>query len=575
MPRNGQTSADRFPPLNRLLLACLLAFAAGSPAARAQAAEAVPDAGAVLKDIPPAPPLPATAPPPAMAAPALPPVTMSAGDLSNTVLVKGFRIEGATVFPAETLEAVLQPLVGKPATLPELIRGAHAITAFYSRNGVVGQAFLPEQTVDGGIVLVRVVESRFAGAVIERPEPVRLADTTVQRMVESAQPLGQVVRVERLERGLLLLNDLAGISANGTLLRGGEPGSTVERVTLRPTAPLSGVVELDNAGPRAVGEGRANVLLNWNNPEGRGGQLSLRALAMYNGDDLNRYLRLAYAIPVGYGGLKITPSVARLDYKLGKPFQALDSRGDSTSWGVDARYSLLRGRTANLYALARFERKSLYSEAAGATLGDKKLDTVAFGLRGDYLDPASKAYSAATLQLLSGNARYASARFGQDGGYGRFNLDLQHLRPLDERWSWLLALSWQHAFDNLDTAEEISLGGANAVRAYPASEAPGDEGAVLSNELRFRLNDTVALKLFHDYGWLRVNHRALPGQFGPNDLHLQGVGLGAALRLPADFSFSAHVAWRIGDNPLAAADGSDSDGRRRDPRLWVSLNRSF
>ncbi|QNM98587.1 hypothetical protein [Chitinimonas koreensis] len=94
MPRNGQTSADRFPPLNRLLLACLLAFAAGSPAARAQAAEAVPDAGAVLKDIPPAPPLPATAPPPAMAAPALPPVTMSAGDLSNTVLVKGFRIEG-------------------------------------------------------------------------------------------------------------------------------------------------------------------------------------------------------------------------------------------------------------------------------------------------------------------------------------------------------------------------------------------------------------------------------------------------------------------------------------------------
>ena len=63
--------------------------------------------------------------------------------------------------------------------------------------------------------------------------------------------------------------------------------------------------------------------------------------------------------------------------------------------------------------------------------------------------------------------------------------------------------------------------------------------------------------------------------FGPNTYTLKGYGVGASLSHGERGSLRVVVARKAGSNPNPTADGSDSDGQKRDARVWIFGNIQF
>ena len=81
----------------------------------------------------------------------------------------------------------------------------------------------------------------------------------------------------------------------------------------------------------------------------------------------------------------------------------------------------------------------------------------------------------------------ASSR--RNGTYGKLQFSVAHLQQLAGPISLYGALRGQVASKNLDSSEQMALGGAYAVRAYPEGEAYGDQGYVANLEARLLLPD--------------------------------------------------------------------------------------
>ena len=98
---------------------------------------------------------------------------------------------------------------------------------------------------------------------------------------------------------------------------------------------------------------------------------------------------------------------------------------------------------------------------------------------------------------------------------------------------------------NLDTYNRISLGGVNGLRAYTTLDGVGDQGGLVSLEIRqqFLINHYVGA--FYDVGVVQQNQNAVANQY--NDYYtLQDLGLSFGGTFPK-FSYTASVAKAIGD----------------------------
>ncbi len=105
---------------------------------------------------------------------------------------------------------------------------------------------------------------------------------------------------------------------------------------------------------------RAALNANVNNLLGRGDVLALSA--QQNDQAGSALYRIGYTVPVGAQGTRLGLSLARLDYALGKQFQALGASGRADIAGIGVFQPLLRGRGTSLYGFVSAEQKKLVDE---------------------------------------------------------------------------------------------------------------------------------------------------------------------------------------------------------------------
>ncbi len=96
----------------------------------------------------------------------------------------------------------------------------------------------------------RVLEGRYGR--IELHNTSRTLDRVLLRPL-SALERDTAVQGSELERALLLLSDIPGLQAKGTLLPGQAQGTTDLRVEARPGPLVGGRLEADNYGGRYMG----------------------------------------------------------------------------------------------------------------------------------------------------------------------------------------------------------------------------------------------------------------------------------------------------------------------------------
>ena len=537
--------------------ACLLHCAA--------LAQVQPDAGRVQEQlrtpppaVPPAAPGIRIEPPRAKPAPDAPPF-----------FVAGFRVTGATLFSQAELLSILGE-AGQPLTLSEIQARADRLTARYKDRGyVVARALVPAQDVRDGIVEISVIEGRYGRIDIRNAS--ELSEARIRAVLGAAVREEALVHGPSLERGVLLLSDLAGIQPRATLQPGESAGLTDLVLEVAAGRALEADAAVDNFGSRFLGRNRLLAGITWNSPLDIGDRASARIAT--SGEKLLS-LRLAYEAPLGGSGLRAGPYVSRTTYELGADFAALQASGTALSAGLAASYPLVRSSALNLRALAGFEARALEDRiGATSTVNDKRATVLQFGLSGEARDDFL-AGGLTTFQLLgtAGELRIptpdlaatdaAGAR--TQGSYGKLVAGLSRVQGLSEDWRLSLAYSAQRAGKNLDSSEKMSVGGTAGVRAYPTGEAAGDDVQLLQAELRYSgwalLGGQLSPYVFADAARSRLNHT--PFSAAANLRRLRGWGLGAEWSMPGKAFVRAWAARKLGNEPATAE--TDRSGR-----LWL------
>ncbi len=507
--------------------------------------------------------------------------------------VKAFRFSGALDLVSEAeLQALLRDAIGQELDFTGLQQLADKVTEYLRRKGyLLARAYLPRQDVTAGIIEIALLKGRLEGAAGEpdgwqitlskdaRIDPARLA-----AIAETAAPSGSAVRQADLERALLLMNDLPGISVRSRLEPGSQSGTTRIAVNADEGPLVTGNVWADNYGNRSSGTEQINALLNLNDPGGRGDHASLSATA----SEGILLARLGYSMPLGSRGLRASVGYTDMRYETieGAGVAAgLEGRSRIVQGGL--AYPFIRSRSLNLHGSLGASHKALTDDSSAGTLRDKRIDSYTLGLNGDSLDTlGGGGLNAWNLGLTSGDldlsrvpgdAASDAASLRTQGNYTKANLDLSRLQRLTGNWTLLGRLSGQWAGQNLDSSEQFILGGPAGVRAYPVGEAQGDAGWLASVELRHDLPNTpwgaLQLSAFVDTGGIQLHET--PGSVtiatatGKNRYQISGAGLG--LSLGKTGSHSVRVAWAhaLGNNPGRTTTGSNADGRHDNNQLWL------
>lgn len=540
-------------------------------------AEIQPDAGRLLRDIEQriTPELPKRgeeiAPPP------VPPTPEADGP---TVTVSAFRFAGNTLLSAEQLAEIVKPFLGRPLRLTDLRAAAQAVADRYRQDGWLIRAYLPRQEIIDGVVTIQIVEAKFGGVLLQG-NLTRAPATRIVQTVERAQPVGAPVHLGRIERSVLLINDLPGAQARAALQTGRREGETDLVLEVADAPRLDARLIADNAGTRSTGDERVVGLVSLHSPAGLGDQAVITAMASSG----SSYGRLDYSLPFGYDGLRAGVAISALNYELGKNFASLNAGGTAGTSGISLSYPLRRSRFTNIYLSGRYDHKTFTNDSLGATVSDYSASVATFEVAANHYDRIAgggvttvvAALTRGRLDLGGSPNQAADAATTQtEGSYFKQELSVSRLQAMRPTSAVYLSLSAQSANQNLDSSEHFSIGGPRRVRAYPTNEGSGDEGRVLTLEWREQLRSNLRLDIFYDHGWTRLNaDNNFPGAPALNSYQLKGVGLAVNWKPASALDVSATWAHRLGNNPNRAADGKDQDGSLMKERIWLSASYRF
>jgi hemolysin activation/secretion protein len=491
--------------------------------------------------------------------------------------VEQFRITGATAFPVSELLPLLREYEGREVGLADLEEAASRITRFYRERGyLVARAYVPAQEIKDGVVEVAMLEGRFGALQLNNTS--RLSDSLARDTLRQASS-GAVIRQAPLERELLLLGELAGVSSSATLRPGAQVGTSDLVVDIAPTRMFTGSLEADNYGNRYTGALRLGGSVAAANLAGRGDLLSVRGLITEQTDLW--YGRAAYQVPVSGDGLKLGAAFSRTYYTLGQGFRALDANGNANIYTLFGAYPAIRSTRGNLDGQISFDYLDLDDQYRLTSFSNPRwIRSVSLGLNGNARDDilgggvnaASVAYVNGYLQFRD-EAAYLidQATTRSAGGFDKLVYSALRLQRVTDTLQLYLAVQGQFAGKNLDPSQKFVLGGPNGVRAYPQGEGVGDDGFLGTAELRYALPAWGWLTrpqvfAFFDGGTIRINQD--PFRAGLNRVSQYGAGVGANLLFVGGFSLRGSVAWRIGAEPVPGVSNASAQG-------WIQLVKFF
>jgi len=549
---------------------------------------AQPDAGTLLQEQrQPATSLPDRLPSEDKRDIAAPPLT----DTGVRVLVKAFRFTGR--FEGMAAEAELQEIVkggiGRELGFAELQQLAGQVTSYLreKKGFLLARAYLPKQDVTEGIVEIAVIAGRIDGKVrIDLKDPHRIDPSLLQGMADRAVPGDSPARMERIERAVLLMNDLPGLNAQASLEPGGAPGTTRLVINAAEGRLLHGVLSGDNYGDRYTGSWRGTGQAALNDPLGWGDQLNLT----FTGAANLLQGRAGYAVPLGTSGLTGNLSYTYLSYKLGEELKSLDAKGRADTFAAGFSYPLLRSRRASVWTGLGGEYFVLGDEANDVKTRDRKLSVGNLNLTGSFYDGfGGGGLTNVNIYFYGGSVDLSGVESNKSndatgpktaGGFSRGTYSVGRLQRVTAWLALFGSARGQLASGNLDSSQKFILGGPASIRAYPVGEAPGDEGHAGTVEARFDLPflppwATTQLVGFVDAGWIMLHKSlwtgAVTSASGRNDYLLAGGGGGLNIGKPGLYSLRASYAHKIGPNDGCSTTGMDADNRNDNGRFWLQL----
>ena len=550
---------------------CSLLLVIGPLSANA-AAPTIPDAGAILQQLRPFQP---TLPSPAETGLRIETPDSAGLPDGEAFLVSSIRIVGNTLIDTATLHALVAEAEGQPNTLGQLSALAARLTAAYQARGYpLSRAIIPAQTIRAGVVQFEIVEARYGKVTIDNRSAV--SDSLLQATLAPLQS-GEPVEEAAMNRALLLLGDIPGMS-NTALLRPGEAvGSSDLLVTTDAGPALSGSLGLDNYGTDYTGLARLNGSVNGANLLQHGDVLSASVITAGRG--LNDG-RLAYEVLINGQGTHLGVAFSQLHYRLGDQLADLDSYGSAQVASLWLRHPLVRSQDANLYAQIAFDATRLSDHVDASSIkNDRHVQNWTASLSGDWRDgllsggvsSGSLGWTQGRLDFDDGAAESVDAATARTAGnFGKWSGSYGRLQNLGGADSLFVNVNGQQAGGNLDASMKMSVGGPYSVRAYATGVLSADSGLRASLEWRHDLaqywQGRWQTVVFADHARVKINQS--PWFAGDNYATLSGAGVGLNWAGANGFSGRIYLATRIGAKDDLVSDNSNTRG-------WAELRWGF
>jgi hemolysin activation/secretion protein len=551
-------------------------------------AQTAPGAGTILQTVPPATVRPDTGP--GIEDKVSKPPRAIADVEGMRLEIKGFRIVGLTVADPAEFASDLESFIGTEKRFQDLLDAAAAIKRNLAGLGFfLADVVVPEQKIADGIVELRVLEGRLGKVRLEVDPAARIDRDLLQSYIGSLEE-GGLIRTADVERALFQIHDLRGIVATSSFAPGAVTGTADLTIRVAAAKKFDGNFDFDANGSIYTGLHRAGAGIDANGLFGRGEIISVRASNAIDGN--LRFARASILIPIGPWGTKIGGAISDLNYRLGTPsFEALKVNGAAYVTSLTAIHPFIRSRNTNLMLIAQSDKREFYDiSLASGDENRKASDVNSLALSGDFRDRLGGgginvfniAYTLGDLKFGIAAKELADQGAGGrklKGLFGKTNLTLSRLQAIDERLALYASYSQQFTNKNLDPSEKFSLGGPNAVRAYPQGEGAGDEGYFGQIELRYRLPveedlpGSMVLAGFYDFGRSVLIKKPTTADLTgatPAALlrRIAGPGIGVNWEVPNDWYLRATMAFR--DTTKATA-----DHLLRYPRFYFQFSKFF
>lgn len=498
-------------------------------------------------------------------------------DNQQQVRIEKIRIVGNQSIATADLRALVHDAEGNLQTLADLQQLTKRITAYYQYKGYpYSRAYLPAQNLNEGVLTIAIIEAKY-----DRIHVNNQADLSPELVQAILAPLqsGQVIDSATLQQQLKLLNRLDGIQTRNVISAGRYVGTSDLTIDIQPTAKLTGYVGADNYGNEYTKEARFTAGIVLNNALGLGDRLSLDGLTSGN---LN-FGRLGYEATINGAGTRLGASYSDLSYELGKEYRVLDAVGIAQQASVWINQPVLLNNRSEVILGVQYDHKRLEDDITVADIyrhrdihvGRIRLDASQFD------DFAGGGLTQIGVATEIGKVVYKNATAALDdqmtaktqGDFVSASLNVSRLQNLNGSKTQLYtSLQAQFSPDNLDSAQQFSVGGASGLAGYKNSTLSGSSGYYASVELRQNLyasaHNQFTGKVYVDTATVQHQAREWQGLTGDNKESLHSAGLGLNWLNSSQAQASLSIGFPIGAK-LKISD------KQNDAEVWFSVSKHF
>lgn len=294
-----------------------------------------------------------------------------------------------------------------------------------------------------------------------------------------------------LERVLLLMNDLPGVTAE-TTLSPSDNGTGAAMVTVKVRQKRSDAfASVDNRGTIFLGPVQYTMGGSLNGAFLREDQLSARFITTAPVDEL-RYGEVGYETTLAPSGDKVRLRLSHNTTRPSATLTSLEVEGRGTTASVGFERPLIRSRAENLSVEGRFTLRNSETRLLSDDFSDDRTRSIA--LLGSY-DIVDRARGVSLLQggfwqgidMLgareSGSANLSRANGRSD--FSKLTLAASRLQGLVGNFSLFAGFNGQYAFSQLLAPEDFGVGGNQYGHAYDSAEISGDHGVAGALELQY------------------------------------------------------------------------------------------
>lgn len=483
-------------------------------------------------------------------------------------ILSAVKIEGATVYTPEQLKPYYAASLGKIVPVAEAQAIANRITARYRNDGyVLSQAVVPRQDLGDGILHIRVVEGFVDRVIIEGGDAD--AGGLVQRYGEKITQ-DRPLKIATLERYLLLMNQLPGLSARGILQSSPNHFGAATLVVTLNRKRVEATLATDNRITRYLGSLQQTATLTGNSLAGLDERTQLQA-SMATPETHMHLLGVQHEEQLDSEGTKLLLLASQTQTRPGLTLAPLQLEAVSKDVQFIVLHPFILLRRESLTGRIAFDYRNTDTTVFGNTaLTDDRVRALRLGGNYTFAD-RWQGTSLIDVQASHGlNVLGASApgslrsNLNAPDDFTKINLDLSRTQPLPRNFSLFTAFSGQVSADPLLADEQFALGGPAFGSAYDPGTLAGDEGAAARAELRYNNEVSGRIPLtYQSYGFYDVG-AVWNKTTTPDKNSLADAGLGVRFGLTPHLSGTTELAV-----PLTKKTGLVSEAHA--PRLFFNL----